>query len=69
LEKTKELEAIMEEQAQIEKVSKEIQLDLEEMSKHHVYQKYAFLSIKEIREAMFDSPCHEELEIRDTNCA
>lgn len=43
-----------------------MQLDLEEMSKHQVYQKYAYMSVKEIREAMFDTSCTEDPELKDT---
>ena len=43
-----------------------MQLDLEEMSKHQVYQKYAYMSVKEIREAMLDTSCTEDPELKDT---
>lgn len=36
---------MIEEQQRIDKVSQELQQDLEEMSKHKVYQKYAYMSV------------------------
>lgn len=39
---------------------------MEEMSKHQVYQKYAYMSVKEIREAMLETPCNEDPEMKDT---
>ena len=31
-----------------------------------MYQKYAYMSVKEIREAMLDTSCTEDPELRDT---
>lgn len=68
-EKTKELEALMAEQSNIEKVTLELQADLVEMSKHQVYQKYAYLTMQEIRDVMFQTTCKDEMELKDDNCA
>lgn len=66
--KQRELEALMLETSQIEQVSQELQLDLDEMSKQSVYKKYAYLTMKEIRNAML-APCDGEPQVRDDNYA
>lgn len=57
----------MEEMSQVDKVTEELQLDLQEMSSHQVYRKYAYLSMEEIREAMLDAPFDRELNLVDAN--
>lgn len=39
------------------------------MSKHQVYQKYAYLTMREIRDVMFQTTCEDEMELKDDNCA
>ena len=58
----------MAEQSQIEKVTQELQQDLVEMSRHSVYQKYAYLTMREIRDVMFHCPGDDELCFKDDNC-
>lgn len=58
----------MQETSEIQKISEEVQLDLNEMSKQSVYKKYAYLTMKEIRDTML-APCDEEPHVRDANFA
>ena len=52
----------MEAEAKLDKISKELDADLEEMTKHQVYQKYAYMSLKEITDVMFENPSSSEFE-------
>lgn len=54
--------------SQIKKITEDVQLDLDEMSKQSVYKKYAYLTMKEIRNTML-APCDEEPKVQDANCA
>lgn len=60
--KTKELEAIIEAEERLDKLSKELDTDLKEMSRHQVYQKYAYMNLKEITDIMLENPSGEDLE-------
>lgn len=68
-ESQKQLEELLKEKAQIEEVTQEIEDNLEEMSRHPIYHKYAYLCIHEIDSVMFDAPNMKEKEVKDTNDA
>lgn len=57
----------MEAEAKLDKISKELDADLEEMSKHQVYQKYAYMSLREITDVMFENPSSSEFEYWNAN--
>lgn len=57
--KTRELEAVLQEQAEVEQITAEVQNDIEEMSKTEVYQRYTYLTVKEIRDSMVEQSSQE----------
>jgi hypothetical protein len=49
-------------------VTQDLQQDFVEMSRHSIYQKYAYLTMREIRDVMFQSHGDDELYFKDDNC-